>query len=99
MLILKFGTIDCESVVKLSTSRLIAKSNLETGDTNNVVDSRKDSDSSVSCGSLYVGEFLNNACQLLIILVLRVNILLCIQINIQFILQRYAKKPMSVAIF
>ena len=99
MLILKFGTIDCESVVKLSTSRLIAKSNLETGDTNNVVDCRKDSDSSVSCGSLYVGEFLNNACQLLIILVLRVNILLCIQINIQFILQRYAKKPMSVAIF
>ena len=99
MLILKFGTIDCESVVKLSTSRLIAKSNLETGDTNNVVDCRKDSDSSVSCGSLYVGEFLNNVCQLLIILVLRVNILR-IQINIQFIRLRCAKKkPMSVAIF
>ena len=91
MLILKFGTIDCESVVKLPTSKLIAKSNLETGDTNNVVDSRKDSDSSVSCGSFYVGEFLNNACQLLIILVLRVNIL-CIQINIQFIRKKVCKK-------
>ena len=99
MLILKFGSIDCESFVKLSTSRLITKSNQETGDTNNVVDYRKDSDSSVSCGSLYVGEFLNNVCQLLIILVLRVNIL-WVQINIQFIWQRYAtKKPMSVAIF